>query len=583
MKVKQKITLIFVLLTLMFAALGIGMYGLKGTTAMAAAIHTTPKCLTYGKTDNGQTVTYGCPSNFKVYMYGSNTSGTDTIYEGDLFHWSYYYITVETSEVSEHTSFKLYKNGSTYVNKTLSGNSDITLYSGELPGGEYKLEYICRYRKNFVTAYMTYTYTYEFEVDEAAPFYEYTIGGRSSFSNSYANEEIIYKAADTNFYSISYKSPNIGAYLRTYNTTYTVKATADNNGKWYFYATDKVGNESDVSWMYLDTVAPIGTVTDTNGVTVANGGYTNKAIKYTATDAGGISYCELKKPYTEEWVKYTPGTSIAEMYGWYTFRAVDKAGNVSEEYKVYYDISAPAGTLYGETTKLSSGSYTNAAYIKYEAIDVYGGIESSYVKMPGSSGYTKYALGTMLETEGTYSFYAVDKCGNKSDTMIVTLDKTKPTGSLYAGNSIIDSGSITNAETISFIPQDEFGIAEVFVKRPEDNEFTEYKQGTSYTEEGTYSFYCVDRAGNISDCYELTLDREIPKGQLYVDGEPWDNGSYTNGAYIRFECEETCYVKQPDSEDFTEYVSGTEYYRPGKYIYSTGFPKQGTRRENSRL
>ncbi len=329
----------------------------------------------------------------------------------------------------------------------------------------------------------------------------------------------------------------------------------------------KVGNESDVSWMYLDTVAPIGTVTDTNGVTVANGGYTNKAIKYTATDAGGISYCELKKPYTEEWVKYTPGTSIAEMYGWYTFRAVDKAGNVSEEYKVYYDISAPAGTLYGETTKLSSGSYTNAAYIKYEAIDVYGGIESSYVKMPGSSGYTKYALGTMLETEGTYSFYAVDKCGNKSDTMSVTLDKTKPTGSLYAGNSIIDSGSITNAETISFTPQDEFGIAEVFVKRPEDNEFTEYKQGTSYTEEGTYSFYCVDRAGNVSDCYEVTLDREIPKGQLYVDDEPCDNGSYTNGAYIRFECEETCYVKQPDSEDFTEYVSGTEYYRPGKYIF----------------
>ena len=121
-----------------------------------------------------------------------------------------------------------------------------------------------------------------------------------------------------------------------------------------------------------------------------------------------------------------------------------------------------------------------AAYIKYEAIDVYGGIESNYVKMPGSSGYTKYAFGTMLETEGTY-FYSVDKGGNKSDTISVTLDKTKATGSLYAGKSIIGSRSITNAETISFTHQSGFGITDVFVKRPEDNEFTEYKQGISYT------------------------------------------------------------------------------------------------------
>ena len=61
----------------------------------------------------------------------------------------------------------------------------------------------------------------------------------------------------------------------------------------------------------------------------------------------------------------------------------------------------------------------------------------------------------------------------------------------------------------------------------------------------------------------VTLDRQIPVAQLYVDGEPFDNNGYTNGAHIKFECDETCYVKLPDSDIFSPYISGVEYYKAG--------------------
>ncbi len=120
-----------------------------------------------------------------------------------------------------------------------------------------------------------------------------------------------------------------------------------------------------------------------------------------------------------------------------------KAGNTSTEYKVYYDAGVPSGTLYGGTTSKSSGSYTNAAYVKYTASDSYSGIANIYVRMPNSSYYTSYSSGTQLATQGTYYFYCVDKSGNQSSTVSITLDTSKPTGTLYGGTSVIASGGST--------------------------------------------------------------------------------------------------------------------------------------------
>ncbi|MBO5480272.1 MAG: hypothetical protein J6A63_03685, partial [Clostridia bacterium] len=298
---------------------------------------------------------------------------------------------------------------------------------------------------------------------------------------------------------------------------------------------------------------------------LASGAYTNQFIKYSATDTGGIYQLQYKKPGATSWATYTANTLVSGT-GWHTFRAVDKAGNISAESTVYYDAISPTGMLYGGTSVKSSGSYTNAEYVKYVASDSASGISACYVKMPNSSYFTSYTSGSQLTAEGTYQFYCVDKSQNQSSTVSITLDKTKPTGTLYAGTSVVASGSSTNAAYIKFIPYDAIGVKSIYVKKPGASTYVSYTSGTQFTTEGTYSFYCQDSV-NTSDTYTITLDRQIPSAQLYVDEQPIDNNSYTNGGHIKFECEETCYVMLPDTDTFVAYSSGAEFYKPGKYVF----------------
>ena len=733
--IKKRFILVAALFAALLLALGMCLFGMNVQDA-SAVTYTTPKYKTYGQTTEGTTTTSGSPTNFTIYMHGSSTSGTGTMYNDKLIDWSYVYIKIEVSAMSAHESFKLTKNGSTYASKTLSGNSNMTLYSGSLSTGEYELTYIGNYKANLFAGRRTFTYKYRFEVDKTNPTYTLKAGGSTISSGGYTNQQIVYTASDTNFNYIRYKKPTSSSYSSYYSSSYTVAATESNNGKWYFYATDDMGNTSSTVNVYLDTVKPVGKVTTNLGTTVSNGGYTNKPFKYTATDTGGVVNYEIKKAGSSSWISYTAGTSVSGTNGWYYFRATDKAGNVSDEYKIYYDATLPTGTLYGGTASKTSGSYTNASYVKYVAADNHSGIANCYVKMPGSSAYTNYASGTQLATEGTYSFYCTDRSGNASTTVTITLDKTKPTGAVYGGTSVkgdaaftnasyikyvasdsvsgisacyvkkpgsasytsytngaqltqegtyyfysidragnqsatmsitldrtvptgtlyggtssyasaaftnaeyvkyvasdnfsvsacyvkmpggtvftsytsgaqltqegaysfycidragnksatvtitldrtkpvgtlyggessVNSGDATNAAYIKFIAQDETALSSVFVKLPGESEFVSYASGTELTEEGMYEFFATDKAGNVSETYTVVLDRQIPAAQLFVDGEAFGNNGYTNGGHIRFECEETCYVKQPGSETFEPYLPGTEFYKPGKYVF----------------
>ena len=562
---KNRLFITTAFLALGFVTLGVGALNTETKTA-SALTYGTNKYLTSGSTNNGSSISSGCPSNFKIYMYGVSNSGSATLYQDAVTDWTYYYIYVDAINVSDHRSFRLTKYGTTYVSNTLSGSSDRILYEGALSDGEYELEYTCRYAKNIFYDYTYYTYTFRFEVDKTAPSYTLKAGGSTISSGGYTNKQIVYTATDANFSHIRYRRPGYSSYSTTYSTSYTVPTTGS-NGWWYFYAVDtKTQSNSTVS-VYLDTVLPVGTVTNANGTTIANGGYTNSAIKYTATDSGsGVSGYQYKKPGATSWSTYTPGTAVTGT-GWHTFRSYDRASNYSEEYKVYYDASPAVGKLYAGTSTIASGAHTNASYIKYEASDSESGISACYVRMPNSSYYTAYTSGTQLTMEGTYMFYCVDKANNRSTvTSTITLDKTKPTGTLYAGNSVVTSGTITNANYVKFVPYDAIGVVATYVKKPGSSSYEAYTSGTPLTAEGTYSFYSKDQV-NTSDIYTVTLDRQIPVAQLYVDGEPFDNNGYTNGAHIKFECDESCYVKLPDSDTFSPYISGVEYYKAGKYVF----------------
>ena len=609
----------------------------------------------YGTYDIGDGSKSGYLSEFKIQIstqYFTDDSGTNgtTKYQDATFPWTYFNFYIVATDIDEHVSFKLTRNGSTYTSKSLSGSGSGYLYQGSLSDGDYVLTYVGTYWSGIFSK-KTYTFTYRFTVDTTAPSVSLKAGGSTISSGSYTNKAITFTASDT--YSTSrvyYMSPSASSYTWTTGSK-TVSATSSNNGWWYFYGSDTYQSTSTYK-VYLDTVAPVGTIKNSSGTTLASGSYTNKPVKYTATDTGGVSYLQVKNPGSSSWSTYSSGTALSSATGWYTFRAVDKAGNVSSESKVYYDPTLPTGTLYGGTTTKSSGSYTNASYIKYVPSDsqsgikniyvkkpgsssyvaytsgtqltaegtyyfyctdnagntsstvnitldktvptgtLYGGtstkssgsytnasyvkytasdsvsgVNAIYVKMPGSSYYTSYSSGTQLATEGTYYFYCVDKAGNQSSTVSITLDNTKPTGVLYAGSSTTTSGSNTNASSIKFVSSDNIGLGTTYVKKPGATSYAAYTSGTTLTAEGTYSFYTVDLAGNQSSTYTITINRQIPNAQLWADDQGVSSGTYTNADYISFQCDETCYVKMPGATSFVDYVSGTEFNKVGKYVF----------------
>ncbi len=568
---KKIYTLAFTVLALL--GLGVGAATKLETQSAAAISYSTAKCTTYGSTNNGSSISSGCPSNFTIYMWGASQSGEGTIYQDALTNWSYYNIYIDAIKVSDHRSFVLRRNGVEYYTKSVSGESDMYLYEGSLPDGEYELEYTCRYAKNIFHDYTYYTYTYRFKVDKTSPSYSLKAGGYGISSGGYTNQQIVYTAHDDNFYYIRYKKPGASSYKEYYSSNYTVSATSGNNGWWYFNATDEAIQTNSTVSVYLDTVLPVGKVTNASGNTVANGGYASSAIKYTATDSGsGVYGYQYKKPGATSWSSYTSGTAVTGT-GWHTWRSYDKAYNYSEEYKVYYDATAPTGTLYGGTTTKSSGSYTNASYVKYVASDSESGVSACYVKMPGSSSYTAYTSGTQLTTDGNYSFYSVSKSGVQSAVVSITKDTVKPTGTLYAGTTSVSSGAKVNAAYIKFVPYDAIGIKRLAVIKPGSSTWVDYTSGTQLTAEGLYQFRVQDFSLNSSSVYTVTLDRTAPTATLYAGTTAVSSGTYTNAAYVKYVANggasgvAGCYVKLPGNSYFSAYTSGTQLTAEGKYTF----------------
>lgn len=573
MAIKKKCIFIAAIIAALFMALGLCLFTAEAREASAIS-YTTAKYLTNGRTTNETSVTSGCPDNFKVYMYGSSNSGTGTLWQGTALDWSTVNITVETSKVSDHLSFQLLRNGTVYTTKKLSGSGNISLYAGSLSDGKYELQYSCRYAPSFLVDFTYYFYTFQFEIDKTAPTYTVKTGDATLLSGGYTNEQIVYAAKDENFEFIKYRRPNTSSYFTLYSSSYIVAANEENNGLWYFYAEDEFGHASSTFSVYLDTVAPTGKVSNASGVTTANNGYTNTSFKYTATDQYGLAKYEIKKAGSSSWTSYTAGTLISGTNGWYSFRATDKAGNVSDEYKVYYDQTKPTGTLYGGTATKASGSCTNAAYVKYVASDSHSGIANCYVKQPGSSSYTSYVSGSHLSAEGKYTFKCIDRSGNESDEVTITLDKTKPTGAVYGGISVHGDAAFTNADYVKYAASDSIsGIASCYVKKPGASSYVSYTNGTQLTVEGAYSFYSVDKAGNQSDEVTITLDKTKPAGTLYGGTSICGSRAFTNAEYIKYVASDNisgvakCYVKTPGKEDYSDYTSGALLMAEGVYSF----------------
>lgn len=457
-----------------------------------------------GTYDIGDGSVSGYIEDFRIAVSTKNFRDDVSVtkfYNNKLFDWTYFSFYLHAGEnVKEHTSFTLMRDGSRYNYKNLSGNTDLWLYQGELPDGNYELIYVGVYKSGFFST-KTYTFKYKFEVDTTPPSYTLKAGGSTIAGGSYTNKAIEYNVLDKQTTKIYYMSPSASSYSYISNTVKTISATAANNGLWKFYATDGFQSNNTVS-VYLDTVSPVGKITNSSGTTLSSGSYTNKPVKYTATDTGGINFLQVLIPNASSWANYSSGTALSSSQGWYYFRAVDHAGNGSGTSGVYYDATAPTGTLYGGSSVKSSGSYTNASYIKYSASDSHSGVSNCYVKKPGSSSYVSYTNGSQLTAEGTYSFYCVDYSGNQSATVSITLDRTIPTAELFVDGEAVPSGTYTNGEYIFFESD-----GNCYVKLPNSTSISDYVSGTEYDKPGKYVFYAQDAAGNNTGEYSIVIDR----------------------------------------------------------------------------
>lgn len=537
----------------------------------SAAIVRTPVYTTYGSYSYDGNSYSGYPSSiFKVTLNGALTEGTGTIYHDTQTSWTWYTFKVEDIDVYEHVSVKLYKNNSLYYSQTLSDDGNITLFDQSLSDGSYRLEYSCKVGNWFSNK--VYTYTYRFVVDKTAPIDSLKAGGSTISNESYTNKQIVFSATDANTVNIHYVSPTSSNFAISYNSSFTIAATASNNGRWYFYSSDAAGNTTIGMGVYLDVTSPSGTVYGGTS-SKSSGSFTNASyVKYVASDAhSGVANCYVRKPGSSSYVAYTSGSQLTTE-GTYYFYCVDKAGNTSTTSTITLDKSIPWGTLYGGATSKTSGSYTNADYIKYTASDSWSGVKTVYVKMPNTSLYTTYSSGTQLATEGTYSFYCVDKAGNQSSIVTITLDKTKPTGRITGdGNNISE---YTKASYIKFIASDSnSGVANCYVKKPNSSSYVAYTSGTELTAEGSYTFYCTDNAGNASAYYSVIVDRQVPVGTVHGGEAIKSNGVYTNASYVKYTANDgvsgikALYVKMPNSSTYSSYSSGTQLATEGTYYF----------------
>ena len=540
------------------------------------------------KGDNGSMTTV------KFYIYGSSTSGTANLTKGGAIASNSLTITLDAS-IQGYSMSVTNSSGTTVgsqsgKNYTLSNLSDGTYnFTCSLRGAGWNPN---------ARAYAWYSMdvSSSFVVDTTAP----TINGASTSSTGkYTNASTYISVSDSGSgaEALYMKAPG-SSYYSNVGTSTTVSSTAT-NGLYYFYAKDKAGNTSSTYYLYLDTSKPTGTIKNSSGTAIS--GYTNGAFSYTATDTGsGVSYLQYKKPGSSSWLSYTSGTTIASTAtnGQYQFRAVDKAGNVSDTQTIYLDSAAPTGTIKNSSGTAISG-YTGGAF-SYTATDTGSGVSYLQYKTPGSSSWTTYSSGTTIfasatnglyqfravdnagntsavssiyldtaiptgritdsngtmvttttnkafkytasdglsgiaymqykkpnstvwetyaagtliqttDTNGIYRFRAFDNAGNESETVMICLDTVKPTGTLYGGTSTVASGGKTNANYVKFVPSDSMsGIKSIYVQTPSSSGYESYTSGSQLAEEGTYSFYCTDAAGNFSMIYTVILDKSAP-------------------------------------------------------------------------
>lgn len=501
-----------------------------------------------------------------IYIYVSGATGSGTVSDGAAFNFAPNRVDVvltKKTELGRYTytryvkDFALtgsvtYSSADKQKNSSKSSEKTVTYTLPALTNGSYTLTMTTGQDYSGMIGDASTKVTFNFIVDKNRP----TISGASvSTTGKYTNKAFTVTASDllSGIDKLYWKAPTASIYSSTTATSKTISA-GSTNGRYTFYAVDKAGNQSSYYYVYYDNVVPTGTIKETSG-TLSSGSYTNKAFSYSATDSGsGINYLQYKKPGSSTWTSYTSGTTIpaTSTNGWYYFRAYDNAGNVSAESSVCLDTAVPTGTVYKETTSVSSGSSVKGAYIKFIATDSLSGVANCYVKAPGETSYKSYTSNSPLTTEGVYHFYIVDRAGNQSSTYSIALDNVTASADSYAKlQSIAIYKSVDGGDTWVQLTADDYGTV-----------ISEATKQYKFCTSGMYRVVVEDTFHTGFEAIEgVTEYTQIgPAGVL----SGVENGGYTN-KNVKFTWTDNATAVITVNGETSEYKSGTTLSDDGEY------------------
>ena len=424
----------------------------------------------------------GCPDQFTISMYADQFDReSEELSNNSCLNWEHYIIDIQAHQIT-HNLFQIVRDGNVILSKSLSGGQDLTLFSGELPEGNYTIQYVGSQSSLFLYSFRIYKFTYSFTVDRTVPAVGLYTGGEEWLpSESFTSQQTEFRAADSNFSKLYYKGPGQTSFKGTEQLRYLVPAKAENNGTWEFYAEDRAGNQTEVFRFVLDTEKPqLYAKCEDERV---SGKYVDRPFRFEAEDSGQVAREMILRPGEEVWEEYT-GEELREE-GTYLFQVRDRAGNTSKILEICYDTVPPELISLAAGEELE-GEYTNAEYIQFTAKDLYAGLSRIYVRKDGGEAW-EYT-GIPLFEEGTYTFYAVDLAGNQSAEQRVVLCRSIVPPKLDHVQNSVTAGNFSVTWEEGTVP-----IAAATINgRP-------YQNGTEIQTvcEGVYEIELRDAAGNI--------------------------------------------------------------------------------------
>ncbi len=312
--------------------------------------------------------------------------------------------------------------------------------------------------------------------------------------------------------------------------------TATGESGYKVILTDKAGNTNTYN-IVVDKTIPTSNYTNGNIIKEGTLIFTDKYFDY--MEVYNHVTKETSKIFENELIfsKDTEADNVR-----YDIIGYDKAGNATKKFNLYQDNMNPVitgsakvgskdvelvdnGTYKSVSLNIADGSLKQVILVNNdnEVLKTFDNNYNSSIKLE----FTKE-----FKDNGTYEIKAIDRAGNES-TIKFTIDNNKP---VIKG---IENGGYY--QSVKITVEDDSKLGSMHLKK-DGEKYNNYELGTELTEEGNYSFYITDVAGNKSETIEFTIDNTAANYNavnFYVNGGYQNDTNYyatfgdTLVAYIR--------------------------------------------------